>query len=192
MAVPEERDVIARVQEGDLDAFRPLYESYYSRIYSFCRGMVYDREVAVDIAQETFYKALKSIRSYDPRKGAFASWLLATACNLCRTHRSSRPVRSTSGQEIEALADRLGTEHDFLKRAKLSEFSEVVRRILLELPPRERAVLSLWLDGEATMAEVAKAIGISLRSAERSCAQALAHVRRRLREIGIASEEDVL
>ena len=54
--------------------FDCIYKSYYLDVYHFLCGLSSNKEIAEDITQETFTKALTAINSYDGRKDIRA-WL---------------------------------------------------------------------------------------------------------------------
>ena len=60
--------------------FDCIYKSYYLDVYHFLCGLSSNKEIAEDITQETFTKALTAINSYDGRKDIRA-WLFTIARN---------------------------------------------------------------------------------------------------------------
>ena len=79
---------------GDFRAFDLLLERNQQKLYSYILFVVHDPEVANDIFQETFYKAIVSIRSHRyTDTGRFQSWLIRIANNLIvDRHRHREPV----------------------------------------------------------------------------------------------------
>ena len=65
--------------------FDCLYKSYYLDVYHFLCGLSSNKEIAEDITQETFTKALTAINSYDGRKDIRA-WLFTIARNTYFTY----------------------------------------------------------------------------------------------------------
>lgn len=63
--------------------FEQLYDRYRNDLYRFCMFLARDTEAAGDIFQDTWVRAMKNIRSYDPQRG-FLNWLFAIAVNLQR------------------------------------------------------------------------------------------------------------
>ena len=82
MTESEGRARIARTQQGDADAFGPLVLKYQPRIYTHIHKVVRDAETAKDLTQETWLKALRSIKSFRGESG-FSSWLYRIAENVC-------------------------------------------------------------------------------------------------------------
>lgn len=78
----DEKHCIERSQAGDTDAFSPLVDQYHARIYTHIHGRVRDPEVAKDLTQEVWLKALRGIKSFRGRS-VFSSWLYRIAENVC-------------------------------------------------------------------------------------------------------------
>lgn len=75
--------IIQQVLAGDVDAFRLLVEQHQGTLFALVGNVVSDTNDRDDIAQETFLAAYVHLRSYDPRKGQFSTWLLTIARNKC-------------------------------------------------------------------------------------------------------------
>jgi RNA polymerase sigma factor (sigma-70 family) len=67
---------------GDADAATAFTRRFQARVYGLVLTMVRDEGTAEDVAQETFVRAWKHARTYDPRRGRVATWLLTIARNL--------------------------------------------------------------------------------------------------------------
>ena len=77
----DERELIARCQAGDLDAFEPLVEKYRQRAWRLAYQVVRDREEAWDVAQEAFVRAYQSLPEFRGQS-AFYTWLFRIVVNL--------------------------------------------------------------------------------------------------------------
>ncbi len=80
---------------GDVRTARPLFvleqsavvelvETFRGQVFGLCYRMLRHRQDAEDVAQESFVRALRSLKSWD-QKREFLPWLLAIAANRCRT-----------------------------------------------------------------------------------------------------------
>ena len=74
---------ILRQSQIDPQAFKPIYEKYFKKVYLFAYRRMGDRELAADITQQVFLKALKSISRFQFRGVPFLAWLLRIALNEC-------------------------------------------------------------------------------------------------------------
>ena len=78
----EEKEILARVSQGDREAFGELYEQYVERIYNYVyyrTGNVHDAE---DLTARVFHRALNHVKTYTDRGVPFSAWLYRIAHNL--------------------------------------------------------------------------------------------------------------
>lgn len=78
----QERVWIERVQRGDADAFRLLYDQYARFVYRYTLLRIRNPQDAEDITAETFVRAWRSIAKFQWREVPFGAWLLRIAQNL--------------------------------------------------------------------------------------------------------------
>ena len=88
-------DVAALARGGREAAFRELVKRYERPVFSLIYRMVRDRELAEDLAQETFVKVLNHIDRYRP-EFKFSSWLFKIANNLTIDYLRKRRLDTVS------------------------------------------------------------------------------------------------
>ena len=76
-----DHDLVAFARSGSEKAYRELLGRYQRPVFSLVYRMVRDRELAEDLAQETFVKVFNHLESYNP-KYKFSSWIFKIASNL--------------------------------------------------------------------------------------------------------------
>jgi RNA polymerase sigma-70 factor, ECF subfamily len=147
-----EWDLVRLAGGGDQAAFRELVERYQRRVLAVVMGMLRDREAALDVTQETFIKAYRSL---DRFKGdsSFYTWLYRIAVNLAIDYQRRewrRPAletgRASAEQANDEPLDRVGDEHpasDPFEAAKDSQLRDRVRQAIDELTPDHKAVILL-------------------------------------------------
>jgi len=148
-----EWDLVRLAGSGDKEAFRELVERYQRRVLAVVMGMLHDREAALEVTQETFIKAFRSIGRF---KGdaSFYTWIYRIAVNLAIDHQRRewrRPVaestrNSGSDGATEDLLDRIGDENprgDPFEATKDAELRARVREAIDELTPDHKAVILL-------------------------------------------------
>jgi RNA polymerase sigma-70 factor, ECF subfamily len=85
-------DLVLAARSGQEKAYRELLDRYQRPVFSLVYRMVRDRELAEDLAQETFVKVFNNIGSYNPDY-KFSSWIFKIASNLSiDTLRKKQPV----------------------------------------------------------------------------------------------------
>lgn len=88
-------DLIGFARSGSEEAYRELLGRYQRPVFSLIYRMVRDRELAEDLAQESFIKVFNHLDRYDPAY-KFSSWLFKIASNLTIDHLRRREVETLS------------------------------------------------------------------------------------------------
>lgn len=171
---------------GDRSAISQLIERHSRRVRNYIRMMVKDRDLAEDIFQETFIKAVRVI---DEGKycdnGKFLSWVLRIAHNQVIDHfRNQRQNKSVT--ESDKGYDVLGTlkfADQNIEDALVSEQIERDIRGLVELLPAEqREVVRLRYFAGLSFKEIAEQTGVSINTALGRMRYALINLRRMVKE----------
>jgi RNA polymerase sigma-70 factor (ECF subfamily) len=89
----EDREAVRRVQAGETEAFEALVEKYSRKTFRLAFRVLRDQEEALDVAQEAFVKAFRSLPRF---KGdsAFYTWLFRITMNLALDRRRQRATRA--------------------------------------------------------------------------------------------------
>jgi RNA polymerase sigma-70 factor (ECF subfamily) len=93
--------LIQKTLDGSGNAFKLLVIRYQRMIFSFLTTFNFPRPVIEDLAQDTFFRAYKSLSSYDRNKGAtFPTWLFTIAKNLALNEKSREQTRKKKIMDI--------------------------------------------------------------------------------------------
>jgi RNA polymerase sigma-70 factor (ECF subfamily) len=95
LGAKSDQDVVALAKQGSESAFRELIRRYERPVYSLIFRMVRNRELAEDLAQETFIKVLNAVHSYRP-EFKFSSWVFKIANNAAIDHLRKRELDTLS------------------------------------------------------------------------------------------------
>ncbi len=79
----KEEEVNIKRSQTDPEAFKPLYEKYFKNILLFVLRRVGEKEIARDLTQQVFLKALNKISKFELRGLPFSAWLFRIAINEC-------------------------------------------------------------------------------------------------------------
>lgn len=90
-----DQEVVRHAVVGREAAYRELIRRYQRPVFSLVFRMVRDRELAEDLAQETFVKVLNAIDSYRPEY-KFSSWIFKIANNAAIDHLRRRNLDTLS------------------------------------------------------------------------------------------------
>ncbi len=169
----EQFNIIHCCQKGDLRSFGELYDMYVRKIYDYAYYHTFHKETAEDLTSQIFFKALNSIKGFDPDKGTFQSWLYAIARNAVIDH-YRRQRDEIDIDDIWDLADQCDPELDLDNKVKLYE----VRKYLGKLKADQREVLMLRVWQELSYKEISAIIGKS----EANCKMIFSRTLRQLKQ----------
>ena len=171
---------------GDRSAISQLIERHSRRVKDYIHMMVKDRDVADDIFQETFIKAVRVIdegRYTD--NGKFLSWILRIALNQVIDHfRAQRQNKSVS--ESEAGYDVLGTlklaERTVEDAMVCEQIERDVRALVELLPAEQREVVMMRYFSGLSFKDIAEQTNVSINTALGRMRYALINLRRMIKE----------
>jgi len=89
-------DLIQRSQSGDEQAFAALFHQYKNLVYKTAYLILGDAHEAEDVLQEVFIKVYRSLHTFQPKKGAFTTWLYRITINHCLNRRRKRHLSFSS------------------------------------------------------------------------------------------------
>jgi RNA polymerase sigma-70 factor (ECF subfamily) len=168
-------DTVQRCQAGEEGAFEALFEEYKNLVYRTAYLMLGTTHEAEDALQEVFLKVHRSLRSYDPRKGAFTTWLHRITMNHCLNQRRKRhPAPLESVDAGEALASQQPSAEQRV------ESDDSLRRALAHLSQKLRAVLVLRYYLDLSYDEISQILGAPVGTVKSRIHSALAALRREL------------
>ena len=171
---------------GDRGAISQLIDRHSNRVRDYIRMMVKDHDLADDILQETFIKAVQVIddgRYTDT--GKFLSWMLRIAHNKVidyfRSQKSAKTINeSESGYNVlgtlrfadSSVEDRLISEQIALD----------VRRLVDHLPEEQREVVMLRYYSGLSFQEIAEQTNVSINTALGRMRYALINLRKMIKD----------
>ncbi|MGV3709643.1 MAG: RNA polymerase sigma factor [Gemmatimonas sp.] len=133
-----------------------LYREHHGSLVRYLQRQLGDRDLAEDVAQETFLRALRHEPSANPR-----SWLFTTATNLLRDN-ARKHARQRA--HLERLRDEQLREHDAkFSRGETGIEDSPVYHALQSLNERDRTALLLSEEG-LSYNEIAVMMGMSMQS----------------------------
>ena len=185
--------LVARLKQGDEDAFVELYRRHRDAVYRL--AMLYSGSTAhaADVTQETFVHFMTQPHQYDPLRGTLAAWLCGIARNLARKAVGGRE----DATDPEALADDTAPYEAHvdretpLDRLLKGEAAEQVRRAVASLRPHYRDILILCELSELSYAEAAQVAGINIGTVRSRLSRARVELAQRLAPYELGAREAV-
>jgi RNA polymerase sigma factor (sigma-70 family) len=155
--------------------FERLYDEHAQALYGFLAYRTGDRALAEDLLADTFERALRARRRFDPRRGSTKTWLYSIALNALRDHMRRRTVAERAGAEL-AVPDSGAAPDATETVAQRDELA----RALATLSEEERQVVALRFGADLTVPEIAKLQKEKLTTVEGRLYRALGKLRDRL------------
>src|SRR5215471_21299388 len=172
--------VVARAKCGDEDAFHLIFNRYGRPVVSFIHNFVHDRELAEELAQETFVRAYRNLGGLkdDLR---LSTWLFGIARNVVReSARQSRKNDMKVGLD-EPESMRLESKGVLPEGALLDrELTEAIRKALIALDEDKRTVFSLKIFHEKSYEEISAITGHSIGKLKTDLHRARLEMRKRI------------
>ncbi len=177
-ATLDDETLVDRATVGDREAFGELYERYVRRVFRHVLYMVNDVDVAQDLTEQTFLRALEAIHRYEWRGVPFLAWLLRIARNLYLNDKRVERNNSSIHKNWNGGGAAASPESSCEARLSLEE----VRRAVRALNGDQRQVIVLrFMDG-LSYADVARVLGKSVGAVRVAQYRALRALRRRLED----------
>lgn len=179
-----EAELVAAARRHDAGAWARLCHDNFARLYRHVGYLVGDPDLAQDIAQETFARALASLHRFDGRS-RFLTWLKGIASNVAYKHRRTRGRRQRALDRLEAMVVTAGDLAASPEDAHVSHRrAEVLLVVLDTLPEHLREAFVLCDLQRLSVLEAAEVLGISQGNTKVRASRARARIRRRLAELG--------
>ena len=146
----EEHELIGRARGGDLSAFEALVRRYQDRVYNLAYQLLRHREDALEVSQEAFAKAYRSLAHF---KGgsSFFTWLYRIVTNLAldQLRRQGREGILHHGERGPEEREWQEGASDPLETLKAKELERALEQAIAALPPSQRAIFLLReVDGQ--------------------------------------------
>jgi RNA polymerase sigma-70 factor (ECF subfamily) len=161
-------------------AFAAVAERHLDTVYRYLLMLTRDQQLAEDLANETFVKALRLWKRFDPRRGSAATWLCQIARTIALDHFRAEDRRR---RREEAYAQRESAWDD---RPFAEGLSPGLEAGLRELSAAEREVIALRVVLEFDGDTAARFLGISRTACSTRLSRALQKLEEKVRSHAVA------
>jgi RNA polymerase sigma-70 factor (ECF subfamily) len=188
---PDQDIVLLLRHGGHVAAFEEIVKRYEAKVYRLCCGLLRDRALAEDVAQESLLRVWKSLSGYDGR-AALSTWIYTVARNRCLTalekRRSARSLQAAAANEVHrtnvaagvAVAAATGEEWD-------EDMPDLLRQMVDQLPERYRQTIVLYYYEERSLIETAAMLGVPEGTAKTNLHRGRAMLLDRMRQAGLSN-----
>lgn len=170
-AAREEDKMLIEAAQADAREFRELYAKYQDLVRQyFLRHLRYDRDVADDLTQDAFYRALSYLPGFTATNASYGTYLLRVAHNLLVNHYRKKKT-------LGLFDERIASEANEIAAPEPASVCQLFDSPLLR--PAERRILSMKYQDGFSVQEIGALLGAS----ENAVKLRLSRARKRLRGI---------
>lgn len=174
-------ELVSLYIRGDEKAFEKLVQRHKSRIYTTIYLIVKDQYVAEDLMQDTFIKAVDTIKTgrYN-EEGKFLPWIIRIAHNLAIDYfRRDKRYPNVVFEDGSNVFNTLDFSEDSVESIQIrQETHEQLREMIQRLPDVQRQVLIMRHYEDMSFQEIADATGVSINTALGRMRYALINLRK--------------
>ena len=162
-----DKSLVAAAKSGELSAYGELCKRHSKRLLRTVQRITRNLDDAEDAVQDSLMRAFSHLASFDGRS-AFSTWLTRIAINsalmMMRKKRKTPECSLESNQNFEhsekldPIEPSSGPDETFLLQERERKLHHAVR----QLPPKLRGVMEIRQSKDASMEEIAVALGISV------------------------------
>jgi RNA polymerase sigma-70 factor, ECF subfamily len=167
--------IVEGCQRGNREAQRRLYEQFAAPVFRVAARIVGQQDAA-DVSQETFLKALRSIRQFSGR-AEVGTWLYRIAVNESLQHLRRNKTARGKPLTTEAVDGSVST-------AERNQQHEILERAIGSLAPELRAILILRETEDLSYSEISNTLQISEGTVASRISRARQELRERLADLG--------
>jgi len=159
----DDRDVVARARSGDRAAFEELVRLHQRGVYTLALRHTGSADDALDISQEAFLRAFKSLPAFHGGS-AFSTWMYRLTLNLCvdhaRKNKRTVPFSALGEEDSGGLCEIPDLRYLPENEAEMSELRGALSECIEKLPEDRRAVFILRAVNGLSYAEIAEALSL--------------------------------
>lgn len=185
-ATMTDENLVRAYAKGSNEAFDTLLKRYKDRIYSYIFRVVKNDDTANDIFQETFVKAIMTIKQGRyTENGKFPAWITRIAHNLIidfYRQEKSENMQSTDLEDVNVLNRKELCESTIEDIMVADQITSDVKQLISELPDLQREVLNMRYYQNLSFKEIAELTGVSINTALGRMRYAIINLRRMAKE----------
>ena len=186
-------ELVSRYANGESEAFVSLLNRHNKRIFSYILFYVKDEDVANDIFQDTFFRAITVIRQHRySANDKFFSFLCRVAHNLIIDYFRARKSENQVGEECLDYANVLQQadlqDANIEDKLVASQILKDVKKLMNELPDSQREIVRMRFYENLSFKEIAELTNISINTALGRMRYAIMNMRRMAEENHLALE----
>lgn len=185
-----DEQLVRAYAQGSNEAFDMLLKRHQDKTFNYILRIVKNEDIANDIFQDTFVKAILTIRQGRyTENGKFPAWICRIAHNLIIDYYRQDKfdnMLSTNMDEVDVLNKKELCEGTIEDRIINDQIKDDVKLLITQLPDLQREVLTMRYYKNLSFKEIAEKTGVSINTALGRMRYAIINLRR------IAAEKDIV
>lgn len=176
----EERELVESARQGDMEAFRQLFEVNKRKVFAIAFRYAKNKEDAEDILQDTFIKAYQGLDKFHTNKGtSFTSWLYRISINssidLLRKKNKMEDKFFNPDNLDNLSSNNLG--HNPEHSAGIQDTRNKIGSVLNQLTARQRMIFILRHYQQLSTQEISEYMGCSQGSVKKQLFRAVTAIK---------------
>jgi RNA polymerase sigma factor (sigma-70 family) len=161
-----EQELIARILKGEQQHFAVLVDRYQSMAFTIAFRYTRNREDAEELAQSAFVKAYRSLADYRG-DAKFSTWLytIVSSLGLSFVRKKKLDTLSLTNEKVQVAADGMGGGFS-ANTIETKSRVQMVQQAIALLGTDDAQVLTLFYQGEQSLEEIGRIMGIEPNTAK--------------------------
>ncbi|MGF1535354.1 MAG: sigma-70 family RNA polymerase sigma factor [Elainellaceae cyanobacterium] len=172
-------ELIEHLRSGQQDALRLLYKRYSGLVYTIALKMLGIASEAEDLTQDVFLNFWKQ-EKFDPNRAALSTYLCVVTRSKALNRLKQRGSQQRSLEKLKVMPPSELTASTPLENASLSEQQQTLKRVLGELPDRQRQILEMNFYQGISQSNIAQQLDLPLGTVKTNARKGLITLRRLL------------
>ncbi len=169
----DEQSLFQQMKDGDMAAFRALYDRYYKYLVVTSNNILGDGEAARDLSQDVFFDLWRKREEIEVQS-SLKAYLRRSVVNKTLNHIKARRLDYTDPGQ---LPERPSTALDAHSQLETADLEQVIHTAIAALPERCRIIFTLCRLENMTHKEIAEQLNISTKTIENQMTRAIASLR---------------
>ncbi len=184
LAVPSDAEILQAFADGDVEAAAAAFvRKYQAFVYATAYRFLQSREDALDVSQEVFLRAIQHIHQFRG-ESSIKTWLYTitrnAAASWVRKYRRDLPIP----EDFDPNQRLVSAEAPPDQQVEGRELQDILDRIILQLPEKQREVFVLRYIEGMSYEEISKVTGTSVGGLKANYFHAIKKIGAKLREYG--------
>ena len=157
-------NIIRKVKQGEIHAFNEIIVFYEKQVFGLAFRITKNREDAEEVAQDSFVKAYKRIKSFKGNS-KFSTWLYRITYN---NSLNKIAANKRQGFSVELEDEKVGgsPSDDGMKGLLSEERQCFIKKALAKMTPQESTLITLYHQNECGLKEIEEITGINRNTAK--------------------------